>query len=221
MNFIKKFCIYAIIVCPLPSFASSISNQIIDYLSKINLVAIEFKQINHDNTIANGQFILAKPYNFRCNYYAPYPLLIVGNKHSISLYDFEMQQLTRVNPNDESLGEGNILINLLLNNGNLRKLFNINLIKTTNSHYLALITNYNSNKKIVVSLSKQPLKLSKIEVINPDLPAKSRNVVLDIISIKNIKNVSPILFSIKSPKTHGYPKQLEKNELKTNYKIIH
>ena len=33
--------------------------------------------------------IIDKPHKFRCNYYAPFPLVIVGGSNYVSVYDYE------------------------------------------------------------------------------------------------------------------------------------
>ena len=37
--------------------------------------------------------IIDKPYKFRCNYYEPFPIVIIGNKNYVSVYDYEMEHL--------------------------------------------------------------------------------------------------------------------------------
>ena len=73
-----------------------ISNNIKAYIQNIRSVAISFEQSDTGGNKAKGILVIDKPYKFRVNYFAPSPLLIVGNKNYISVYDYEMENLSRV-----------------------------------------------------------------------------------------------------------------------------
>ena len=80
--------------------AADISEEIKSYISSIKSIAVEFIQEDSTGRLAEGMLIIDKPYKFRCNYYEPFPIVIVGNKNYVSVYDYEMGQLSRIKANE-------------------------------------------------------------------------------------------------------------------------
>lgn len=70
-------------------------DQIKNYVEKLNHVALKFTHytLTSNNT---GVLILQKPYDFRLNYDEPYPLLVVGTKNFISMYDYDLEELSKI-----------------------------------------------------------------------------------------------------------------------------
>ena len=81
------------------AFAST-EDQIIENIKSsiqnIQSVAISFEQSDSKGTKATGVLVINKPHKFRVNYFKPFPLLIVGNKSYVSVYDDEMENLSRI-----------------------------------------------------------------------------------------------------------------------------
>jgi outer membrane lipoprotein-sorting protein len=96
--------------------AADISEEIKSYISSIKSIAVEFIQEDSTGRLAEGMLIIDKPYKFRCNYYEPFPIVIVGNKNYVSVYDYEMGHLSRIKANEnifnffENLKKKNYLI---------------------------------------------------------------------------------------------------------------
>ncbi|MGV2432329.1 MAG UNVERIFIED_CONTAM: outer-membrane lipoprotein carrier protein LolA [Rickettsiaceae bacterium] len=91
------FCLVAITSGKI--YAADI-NTISKYLENIKSVSMDFVQIDSRGEKAEGKLIIVKPNRFRCNYYSPYPLLLLGNKQEIAIYDYQLEQLTRIERDD-------------------------------------------------------------------------------------------------------------------------
>ena len=74
--------LYLGVTYPLASFAYD--EKIVDiadnYLQNYKKFQVNFKQIDPDDKTHYGILLIDKPYKFRCNYFEPYPFLIVGSE---------------------------------------------------------------------------------------------------------------------------------------------
>ena len=57
-----------------------------EYIRDIQSIAVDFTQEDSHENKASGKLLINKPFKFRCNYYAPFPLVIIGNKNYVSVY---------------------------------------------------------------------------------------------------------------------------------------
>jgi outer membrane lipoprotein-sorting protein len=89
------------------------------YLTSLKSISIDFSQIDNSGKLINGKLLIQKPYNFRCNYYEPFPLLIVGNKTDIIIYDYEMEQTSYISASE------NIFNFLLVDTENFEEYFSL------------------------------------------------------------------------------------------------
>ncbi len=183
-------------------------DSIKSYVKSIKSIAVEFSQSDSAGNIANGILIIDKPYKFRCNYYKPFPLLIVGNTNYVSVYDYDMRNMSRIKAHE------NIFYFLLVDEIDFSNQFEvISDVKKGGKHILKL-----NNKK-----------LNKISEITFD--QKTHNIELikifeenNIISLKfsktnQITSVKKKLFIIQDPDVFGAPDRLEKKDLPKYYKI--
>ena len=83
-----------------------------DYLKSLKSISIDFTQYDARNGHVDGKLVIIKPDYFRCNYYKPYPLLIVGNKKEVAMYDYELEQATHIDKKENIF---NFLLTDLLN----------------------------------------------------------------------------------------------------------
>ena len=131
-------------VCKLNfAFAASekeIVNNIKSYIQNIQSVAINFDQSDTQGTKASGILVINKPYKFRVNYFKPFPLLIVGNKNYVSVYDYEMENLSRIS------AEENIFNFLLIDQINFDNQFEIISAKEENGCYKLELSHLDSGK---------------------------------------------------------------------------
>ena len=67
-----------------------------EYIRGIQSIAVDFTQEDSHGNKAGGKLLINKPFKFRCNYYSPFPLIIMGNKNYVSVYDYDMQHVSRI-----------------------------------------------------------------------------------------------------------------------------
>ena len=120
---IINFIIILLMVCKLNFAFAASEKEIVDnikyYIQNIQSVAINFDQSDTQGTKASGILVINKPYKFRVNYFKPFPLLIVGNKNYVSVYDYEMENLSRIS------AEENIFNFLLIDQINFDNQFEV------------------------------------------------------------------------------------------------
>lgn len=181
------------------------------YLTSLKSVAIDFVQYDTRGSEAHGRLIIVKPRNFLCNYYEPYPLMIAGNKSYVSVYDFDLEQLTRIESKE------NMFNFLLTDQIDLDKHFNIISAKKNASELYVELYHKDSerNTKIIISLS--PKKLKSIVTNEAD----GNVITLNISHITNITNVSNDLFVLKNPEIYGPTSRMDHLALEKKYLIAH
>lgn len=177
------------------------------YINNFQTVAIEFTQQDSNNNISRGMLIIDKPHKFRCNYYAPFPLVIIGNKNYISVYDFQMKSFSRIKSSENSF-------NFLLNNNaqNLQKSFRIIATSVNQEDYIVRFRNL-INKNIGEITFDVKSKDIKKMIMYED----NNQITLYFDKIFRLEQVPVKLFQIKDPDLFGKPQRLEQHQL---YKIL-
>jgi outer membrane lipoprotein-sorting protein len=173
-----------------------------NYLKSLKSVAIEFEQ-TLDNKTDKGILLIQKPYNFRCNYFENFPLLITGNSKFISVYDYDLDELSNISKDD------NMLRFIILKDKDIDKLNISEIIDHSDS--VEFISKEEDNSQSSIILSKSPLKLKRISLYNFN---NNEELIIDFKEINQVKNFDPSLFSIKNPKIFGIPNKLSSKELK-------
>lgn len=199
-----KFLVFLLLVAVniSPIHASSLK-ELKQYLSSLESVSMDFTQIDSRENFAEGKLIIQKPYKFRCNYYEPYPLLIIGNKTEIAMYDYELEQASRIKRKD------NMFNFLLEESEDLDKHFELLNIVDNDDSFLYKFNHRESGRFISLAIRKKPYILKQIIIDEPD-----GNVIkLDILNIKNSPFNGKKLFSIPDPKIFGPPKRYGKGEV--------
>ncbi|MBP7190515.1 MAG: outer membrane lipoprotein carrier protein LolA [Rickettsiaceae bacterium] len=181
------------------------------YLTTLKSVAVEFKQHDSRGGNANGRLIIVKPYNFLCNYFEPYPIVIAGNKRMISVYDFDMEQLNRINAKENIFGF------LLADDIDLNKHFKINYANKDSKKIEVELYHIESERttRVTISIKGTPM-LKSIVTEESD-----GNVIsMEISHIWHIKDVSNSLFIMKNPEIYGHPTRLNSTDLEKKYRIV-
>ena len=101
--------------------------------------------------------IINKPYKFRCNYYEPFPLVIIGNKNYVSVYDYEMENLSRIKSDE------NIFNFLLIDNIDFDSQFEVIKAKMQNNNYILRIKNRVSDQISEVWFDKNTKHIKKLQ----------------------------------------------------------
>jgi outer membrane lipoprotein-sorting protein len=180
------------------------------YLGSLKSVAIDFEQEDHRGAEASGTLVIVKPEKFACNYYAPYPLFIAGNKSYLSVYDFDLEQLTRIDAND------NMFNFLLTSRVEIEKHFTINKATKTDDEIEVELYHEESDRTTSILIDLKPLQLKSIITGESD----GNVITLHISKITQIKDVDQELFIIKNPDIYGKPQRLDRTRLAKKYKVL-
>lgn len=176
--------------------------EIKTYIRNIKTIAVEFSQSDSHGTKSEGMLIIDKPYKFRCNYYEPFPLVIVGNNNYVSVYDYEMEHLSRIKAED------NIFYFLLVNDIDFENKFEILSAKTIGSNYVFKLKSNEVDKVSEISFDKNTKHIKQMKIYEDN-----NTITLNFGPTKQIKNVSKSLFIIQDPGVFGKPDRLSKKEL--------
>lgn len=179
------------------------------YLHNIKSIAVEFTQTDSTGKKAVGKLLIDKPYKFRCNYYPPFPLLIVGNKNYASVYDYEMEHLSRIKAED------NIFNFLLVDNIDFEKYFRIESITDTNNTLIISLYHIGSDKLSQITFDRSTKQLKTIKIIEDD------NVItIELGTVYKVKKIAGDLFILKNPHNFGPPPRLSRKAIEGKYEPL-
>lgn len=173
------------------------------YLASLNSVSMDFVQIDSRENFAEGKLVIQKPYKFRCNYYEPYPLLIIGNKSELAIYDYELEQASRIKRKD------NMFNFLLEESEKLDNFFELENVIDNPDTRLYKFNHRESGRIVSLAMQKKPYILQQIIIDEPD----GNIIELKISNIKQINISTKKLFSIPDPKIFGPPKRMSKDDI--------
>lgn len=176
-----------------------------NYLKTIDNLVINFTQTSLNEKTVHGKLLISKPYKFRCNYYTPYPLLIVGNKTYISIYDYQMNTLSRTTASE------NFLYILVSQKPDFSMIHQAT--KKNDEFLLGLIDQETSNYITFIFSNKPELK--NITVDQPD----GNIIKIDFYNHKRAKKIDNKLFSIHNPNVFGPIEYLDEKTLKKYYSL--
>lgn len=211
--YIRYFVLLIVLFSTVSSFGEShVIGEFKSYIASLKSVAIEFTQEDSRESKANGRLIIVKPYNFLCNYYPPYPLVIAGNKTYLSIYDFDMDQITLIDSKD------NMFNFLLTDNVDLEKHFTITHAIKKDNEISVELHHIESDRttKVIISLEGTNKTLKSIETHEAD----GNIITLSVHDISNIYDVNKSLFIMKNPNIYGTPTRMNHTDLEKRYKII-
>ena len=183
--------------------------QVKNYIQSIKSVAIEFDQVDVKNNRASGILIIDKPYKFRCNYYPPYPIVIIGNKNYVSLYDYEMEQLSRIKYRD------NIFSFLLEDNLDLDNKFNVVSAEKVSNGYKLRVHNSDLNRTSEITFNKNTGHINLIKIFEDN-----NTITLIVKNVQKIRNIKKDLFIIQNPDIFGSPERYDHVNIKKQYQIM-
>lgn len=204
--------LFLLLLTALPAYATidkSVINDFKSYLKGLKDVAIDFVQEDTRGSKASGKLIISKPDKFRCNYYKPYPLLIVGNKTYVSVYDFDLEQLSRITRDE------NIFSFLLTNDIDLEKHFRIDEASSNDDESKIELYHSELDRKTIITLGQREKRLRSIIIYEPD----DNVITLVVNKITPISHIENDLFSIRNPEIYGPPARLDNTSLEKKYKL--
>jgi outer membrane lipoprotein-sorting protein len=184
------------------------SEEVKSYITNIKSMAVEFKQSDSHGQVAHGMLLIDKPYKFRCNYYEPFPLVIVGNKNYVSVYDYEMENLSRIKADE------NIFYFLLVDKVNFDNKFKILSVNEQAGDYIIKLRHLGMDKvgELVFDKKSKQIKMLKIYEEN-------NIITLAFEKAQMIHSVSKDLFIIQNPNSFGPPARFNKQQLQKKFKV--
>lgn len=186
--------------CPMPN--DEITGKVKEFLANIRKIAVEFEQRDTRGAHAKGMLLIDKPHKFRCNYYAPFPLLIVGNKNYISVYDYEMENFARIK------SEENIFNFLLLDKTEFSEQFEVIEQKELASSYELSIYHENLARTLRISFDKQTGQIAKILIFEDD-----NEITITFAQTRMLSSLDKRLFVLQDPEIFEKPKRLNKDDI--------
>ncbi len=202
----RFFLFICLITISAQPYASSI-DTVAEYLQSLKSVALDFTQTDSRGEEARGKLIIIKPYNFRCNYYPPYPLLIVGNKRELAIYDYALDQTTRIDRKE------NMFNFLLVDGEEWKKDFRLDEVIKSPEGTLFKLYNYTTERTISIVLQKKPVVLRQIIIDEPD----GNLIEVYIDNIVQISDPAKGLFSVPNTDIYGTPARLDKKAVESKY----
>lgn len=183
-------------------YDESTIDNFISYIQTLKSVSIEFLQTDVLGNSAEGILLINKPFKFRCNYYPPFPILIVGNKKFVTIYDYEMENTTYIDTNE------NIFNFLMVNGIDLKKHFDVQIAKSDDNISIIQLKHEASDRVVDIIFNKTKNMLEEIKVYEND------NVVtLRLKKIEHVKKFNDRLFEFKNPEVFGTPDHLYKEQI--------
>ncbi|HJD55118.1 MAG TPA: outer membrane lipoprotein carrier protein LolA [Rickettsia endosymbiont of Pyrocoelia pectoralis] len=194
-----------------PSMVANAGNdaditQLKTYLRSIKSAAIDFTQEDTQGTIVEGKLLISKPYKFRCNYYPPCPLVIIGSKNFVSLYDYDMEQVSRINRSE------NVFNFLLEDNNHIDKDFVFESVVDEGNNLKITIYHNITQRHSEIIFDKTTKQIKGLKIF------EDNNVVtITFDKIAEVRKFDEDLFKLKNPEIFGPPDRLTKSEIEKKY----
>jgi outer membrane lipoprotein-sorting protein len=201
---------YVIILFITTSYAESVDNKAIDkfksYLEQIKTLAVDFKQVDSKGEEAHGKLLINKPYTFRCNYYPPFPLVIIGNKNYVTVYDYDMKQASRIKSSE------NIFNFLLADQVDFDKYFQFEVATENESEIYVRLYHDLSERRSAITINKNSGQITNMKILEED------NVIeISFSNALKVQKFDENLFIFKNPEIFGPPERLDKTALEQRY----
>jgi len=187
--------------------AADFSEEIKSYITNIKSIAVEFEQSDDNGQVAHGMLIIDKPHKFRCNYYEPFPIVIVGNKNYISVYDYEMENLSRIKADE------NIFYFLLVDKVSFDDQFKVLLAKEQGKDYIIKLKHHVLNKVSEIIFDKESKQIQTMKIFE-----ENNVITLAFGKTHVIRDVAKNLFIMRDPDIFDKPERLNKSQLQKKFK---
>lgn len=209
--FIFNKCILTLALLLNSQFAlgDKVSDEIKTYIANIKSIAVEFTQSDNSNMLAHGMLIIDKPYKFRCNYYEPFPIVIIGNKNYVSVYDYEMENLSRIKAAE------NIFSFLLVDNVSFDKRFEILSAAERGPQYIVKLRHNDSEKMSEISFDIKSKQIQSMKIFE-----ENNTIMLSFGKTQKIRDVARSLFIIQDPDIFDKPERFNKLQLQKKFKEL-
>ncbi len=217
---ISAYIIY-VIFYPLSSHGQSLCehrllDEIESYLNNLNKFAVKFTQYNKEGEITTnigGILLIEKPGKFRANYDSPHPLVIVGGNKFVSIYDYELDELSRIGAED------NIFKFLLETNLKIEDSIKIDKCVLNPESIILNLTHKETEQKAQIYFKTKPISLDKMiipDYANPD--GGDEDILIKFGPIMNLKAINKEFFTLRDNRIYGPLKRYSSEEI---IKILH
>ncbi|MDR0296639.1 MAG: outer membrane lipoprotein carrier protein LolA [Rickettsia sp.] len=183
-------------------------DQLKIYLREIKSIVVDFTQEDSVGNNAKGKLLINKPSKFRCNYYPPFPLVIIGNASYVSVYDYDMKHVSRIK------AEENVFNFLLEDSIDFDKYFEIE--STIDQDNMFKITIYHtlSERRSQITFDKETKQVKMLKILEDD------NVItIKFNHIAKVQKFDDDLFKLKNPEIFGAPNRLSKSDIEKKYNL--
>ncbi|MCC8483029.1 MAG: outer membrane lipoprotein carrier protein LolA [Rickettsia endosymbiont of Labidopullus appendiculatus] len=189
-----------------------VDNQSIDqlkiYLREIKSIAVDFTQEDSAGNQAKGKLLINKPAKFCCNYYPPFPLVIIGNANYVSVYDYDMKHVSRIK------AEENVFNFLLEDSIDFDKYFKIESTIDRDNMFEITIYHTLSERRSQITFDKETKQMKMFKIL------EDGNVItIKFNHIAKVQNFDDDLFKLKHPDIFGAPKRLNKSDIEKKYNL--
>jgi len=183
-------------------------SELKNYLRAIKSVAVDFTQEDSKGHVAEGKLLISKPYNFRCNYYPPFPIVIIGTKNFVSMYDYDMDQVSRIARSE------NVFNFLLEDNENFDKNFIFKSAVSEGNLFKVNIYHTVTERSSEITFNKTTKQIESLKIF------EDNNVVaITFDRIVRVQKFDNDLFKLKNPEIFGSPSRLTKSEIEKKYVV--
>lgn len=178
-------------------------NDVRFYFQKHKSFALDFIQSDETGSTAQGK-LLVDNIRFRFNYYPPYPLLIIGGKNYISIYDYEMHNVTRVK------APKSIFHVLFSNDNDLKQHIEIQSVEDWMGFKSITIKHLDSEIIAQLIVDTDTKRLYTIKILEDN-----NTIIIQFGDIETVEHFDNDIFILKNPHIFGPPKQFTQDEVKS------
>lgn len=190
--------------------ATQLDEQVVSrfksYLSAIKSIEVDFYQSDSNHVTARGKLLISKPHKFRCNYYPAFPLVIIGNKNYVVVYDYDMQQTSRTQSQE------NIFNFLLADQINFQQHFQVEAATEQGNTLKVALRHRLTDQLSQITFNQTTKQIKTIEIFEDN---KVITVAFGL--ARNVVSFDQDLFIIRSPDVFGPPARFTKAQIEKKY----
>ena len=180
------------------------------YLGGFEHAAISFTQVGiyrNKSEEVKGILLIEKPGKFRMNYDSPHPLVIVGGGKFISIYDYDLDELSRIEASD------NIFKFLLYLNLKIEDSVKIESCVYENAKIKLDLVHKETEQKAQIYFTTNPISLEKMIIPDDGNNVLSGAVAITFKNVREVLSFNKDFFSIRDSRVYGAPKRYSSEEI--------
>jgi outer membrane lipoprotein-sorting protein len=181
--------------------------QIESYISSLTKVALPFTQIHEGDENVKGLLLIEKPLKFRVNYDKPHPFVIAGGKNFVSVYDYSLDELSRIDAKD------NMFRFLLEFDTKIEKNVKILGCEYHASNLIIELLHLETEQKAKITFLPNPAKIKNLIIPDDGNNYDKGFVKMEFTDALFVNNIPAEFFILKEPKIYGKPKRFSSLEI--------